>query len=230
MSEGTGLTDDVDAVLTFKTCMFDYNGSQPVPVPALHVHGEIEGGDTFDEYYSAGSASKLRASDDGTTFEPVTEGATLNKNSKTAQFIVSVLNAAGGDLAPPENVTEWDGLTAHLDRRADAQRKGINAENARGQKRTILLVTSILGLPGKKAKKAGAKKTAKTDDSAVDAAIEGVLADNDGEIPVANLSRILFRALKGNPALKAITKRAQEDSYLESDDRPFNFDGETISV
>lgn len=225
-AEGGGLVDNVDATLTFKCVSYDYNGNVAVAVPALHVHGVFDGGE-FDEYYSAGDAAKLRPAADGKTFEPVVEGASLNKSSKAAQFITSLFNAGLTDI-PDDNICALDGLNAHLDRRADVERK--NLQNTSGKKRTILLVTAINSLPGKGKAKGAAKgkPAAASIDAEVDAVVTAAIEAAGGDLTLAKLSQAVFRAGKGNPQLKEITKRAQEKDYLEGEDRPFGFDGSSL--
>lgn len=222
-TEGSGgLVDNVDATLKFRCVSYDYNGAVATAVPALHVQGTTSEGVEFNEYYSAGDAARLRPSADGKTFEPVTEGASLNKQSKAAQFIASLFNAGLQDLAD-DDITTLDGINVHLERRADQERKGINATNSKGRQRTILLVTAINALPGAKAKGKG-KVGGANIDAEVDAVVESALEAAGGEIVLAKLSQAVFKAGKGNPKLKDITKRAQEADYLEGD-RPFGFDG-----
>lgn len=247
--EGGGLLQAVnDATLTFECTTFDYGGSVAVPVPALHVHGEYEdengGAAEFDEYYSAGDASRLRPKKDGTGFQALVEGAGLTKTCKAMQFIASLVSANGGDedIVSSGNIKDLDGINCNLERKPDIDRPGLSSANSKGRARTIMLVTEINSLPGQgkakgKAKPGGkpapAGKPASGGKPALRAktveAIEALLESN-GDIEATDLPQLLFRAHKKDPDVKAMTELAADENFLSAKDTPWGFDGETLSA
>lgn len=252
MSEGGGLVDDVDAILTFEFVHFDYQGTVAVPVPALHVSlkAQLEGGEAeYEEYYSCGDASRLQPKDDGTGVRALIEGAKITKDSKCGQFFKSLCDSHGSQdiLLGRANIKTLDGISVHLNRRADKDRPGLQpAKDAKGRQRTILLVTKINALPGGKAKAAVAKpgakavaQGAKASVAAPDAeitkatidAIEALVAEAGEEgIKKSDLSTAVFRKVKAilkDPAkIKASTNLSQNVEFLAAEGS-WLFDDET---
>lgn len=241
MSEGGGLVDDVDATLTFEFVQFDYNGTVAVPVPALHVHmvAALEGGEAeYEEYYSAGDASRLQPKEDGTGVTAMIEGAKITKDSKCGQFFKSLCDAHGSQeiLLGRTNIKTLDGISVHLNRRPDKDRPGLQpAKDTKGRQRTILLVTKINAMPGAKAlAKAGAAKVApgakpapagKADadvTAATIAAIEALVIEaGDDGIKKSDLSTAVFKKVKAvlkDPArIKAATTLSQSEAFLAAE-------------
>lgn len=238
-----------DVKLTFECVAYDYNGSVAVAVPAIHMHGEFEdeeGEDQeFEEYYSMGDASKLRASKDGTHFEALTEGAKPTKTCKGMQLISSIISANGGEN-PIENgnIKSLDGLVADVERKPDMERPGLSATNKAGRSRTILLISAIKALPGATPKKGAAKTKAAAAAAAAPAkpgkknalrdktfeGIKAVLEGAGGSIPVEDLPTFLFRKFKKDPDVKAMTELAADEDFLALDDAPFEVDGEDLKL
>jgi hypothetical protein len=239
---GGGVVQAVSgATLTFECVAYDYNGSIAVAVPALHVHGEYQNeegeGAEFEEYYSAGDASKLRSKKDGTGFQALTEGAGMTKTCKAMQFISSIVSANGGDKSIiTGNIKDLDGLNADLERKADIDRPGLETREG-ARKRTILLVSNINSLPGEAPKAKAGKgkgKPAAGKPSAGKAiriktieAINGLLAVSD--VAASDLPQALFRKFKKDPDVKAMTELAADEEFIAADDTPWGFDGDTLT-
>lgn len=225
---GGGLLQSVsEATLTFECVAYDYNGSVAVAVPAIHVHGEFEQdgeAGTFEEYYSAGDASKLRATKDGTRFQAITEGAAMTKTCKAMQLIGSLVTANGGDKSLlTANIKDLDGIVVNMERKPDVARPGLSETNSKGRTRTIMLVTDIISLPGEGKKKAKGKVAGKIAPKGGDkalkaktiAAIEAVIEGAGGEVEADDLPQILFRKNKKDPDVKAMTDLAGDSDFLE---------------
>lgn len=245
---GGGLVQSVSgAVLTFECVLYDYNGAIPVPVPSIHVHGEFEGEDgeagTFEEYYSAGDASKLRPKKDGTGFQALIEGAGMTKSCKAMQLIASIVSANGGDKSLiTANIKDLDGLNVDMERKPDIDRPGLGATNKAGRTRTIFLVTAVNSLPGEakpKSKSKGAAKAAPASKGKgkVDAvriktieAINAAIEANGGEVSAEDLPQLLFRRNKKDPDVKAMTELAADGDFLKDEETPWGFDGETLTA
>jgi hypothetical protein len=254
-----GFLDNVDAVLTFETCEFDYNGSVPVPVPALHVTVTFDkdGEETVkEEYYSAGKPEKVQPSADGKGFD-IEGDKGLSQNCKAAQFLKSMVDAGldEDEYLSDNDVSKMDGIRVHLDRRPDATSGfGSGLDEGKKKERTILLVTKILGMPGEaapaKAKKASAKPAAKptpgkpapakatrvpdVDEKLVEIIVEILAEADDNTIPKSKLAKAVFDKAKADPALKTVlaklSKRSIDDEFLGADGQPWDFDGEQLTV
>ncbi len=232
------------AVLSFECVLWDYRGTIAVAVPAIHVHGDYEDEEgeeaEFDEYFSAGDASRLKPHKDGTRFVAVTEGAGLVKTTKAMQLLNSIVSANGGDKAIVtdniHNIKGLDGINVDMQRKPDIERAGLEPAKG-GRKRTILLVTEINALPGEKAgkkKKKGAKKKVGGKSKALRAktieAIVAIVEFNDGEVEAADLSQMIFKKNKKDEDVKAMTEMAADEDFLNEDDTPWEFDGENITI
>jgi hypothetical protein len=251
-----GFIDNVDAVLTFETCEFDYNGSVAVPVPALHVsitYDKDGSEETKEEYYSAGKPEKVQPTSDGKGFD-IEGDKGLSQNCKAAQFLKSLVDAGldEDEYLGDNDVTKMDGIGVHLERRPDAS-SGFGSTEKKD--RTILLVTKINHLPGEAPKGAKAKPTPTKATTTKPAAgkpapakpgakpkgleaqlvpvIEEILSEADeNTVAKSELSKLVFDKVKGNPELKAnlrdLTKLSQNEEFLGDDARPWAFDGEQL--
>lgn len=245
---GGGIVQAVSgATLTFECVSYDYNGSVAIPVPALHVHGEgyqdEEGNDaSFDEYYSAGDASKLRPKKDGTGFQALTEGAGLTKSCKAMQLLSSIVSANGGDKSLlTANIKDLDGINVDMERKPDIDRPGLEKKPG-GRGRTILVVTAINALPGEAApKKKGGKpapkgaapkpggKAAALKAKTVEA-VKAVLEGTGGEVSSEDLPQILFRKYKKDPDVKAMTELAADEDFLGDNDDSWSYEDNVLTA
>jgi hypothetical protein len=248
---GGGLLQAVaDATLYWRAVGFDYNGSVAVPVPAIHIHGEYvdeEGNEaTFEEYYSMGDASKLRPKEDGSGFRSLVEGGKPVKTCKGMQVIASLISANGGDksIIASGNLLELDGIVCDMERKPDIERPGL--ANPNNRKRTIMLISAIKSPPGKaKGKaKAGPKPVPVGAKPAAAAAkpkanplrqktIESVVAtleSNGGSVAHADLPQALFRKFRKDADIRAMTELAADEDFINANDTPWAFDGETVAV
>lgn len=237
-----GFLEDSDVVLLeHRFVFFDYNGSIATPVPALRVKFQVEGqDDPYVQHYSAGSAERFAPSDDGETpakaksgewsdiaakglcLLPGAKGEGLGKSSQAALYIAAI-EAAGAE-ATDNDVTIWDDLKAHVDRRP-APKRNIK-DSKQKDDATILLVTAILeDAPAKGGKTAAPAAAAKGGKVNIDAvaieAIEAVLAKEGGPVGRDDVSSAVFKALKGNPDLKKVVGLINDDAWVADDDRPW---------
>lgn len=233
------------ATLTFEFVSYDYNGAVAVPVPALHVHGEYEqDGEQaeFEEYYSAGDATRLRPKKDGTGLQALQEGAGLNKTCKTMQFLNSLASANGGDESLiGTNIKDLDGINVDMERKPDIERAGLQQKEG-ARKRTVLLVTAINAMPGESAPKKGKGKpaagktapggAAKALRQKAIAAINAAIEAAGGSVEAENIGQLVFRANKKDLQVKSLVELITADDFalLSAEDTPWGFDGTTLTA
>lgn len=228
--EAGGFFDDQKVkIVSMRWVMWDYNGEIADDAPALKVvlQPEDEDEDEREQYYSAGSADKVKPSKDGLKLEPTEDSKAkgLNKNTKAAAFLKSIFDA-GFDADQVEDEVDFaDGTVVHVNQKPW---KGYNAK----EDATILLVTKIYDdeKPAKGGKSSGGGKS-KSDPikDKTNAAILALLEDADkGKIAKSKLSTLVFKHCKKDPDVKKITEMALDDDFLGADDAPFDFDGDTI--
>jgi hypothetical protein len=258
--EKGGLLDDADVTLqTVRFVLWDYQGAIDTPVPALFAEMVTDDGASFNQYYSAGDAKHLEPSEDGLRLlnKPGSKREGLNDNTNAAAFLASIVSAGFPEDQIDETVDVFDGLKCHVNRVAQKERKGlINPAQADGSKRqsTVLLVSSIISLPGETKKVAGKKgaapaaavkgkpvaaaaapaKSAGTElYEEADELIVGLLTEDryaESGVPKARLSVEALKALKGNANSRAIMGFITKDEYLTSEDRPFAYDGTSLTA
>jgi hypothetical protein len=162
---GGGLLDDVDALFKkVRVTNWDYNGSVPVPVPALEVTMEVDGMDgDHVQYFSLGKNTDWQPSEDGMEIVAVGKATGISSSSNAAILIGSIVNSGFPENKITDNVTCFEGLKAHLSRIPAPKRNVTKAPRADGKvyEDTVLTVTAILQYPwDKKAGKTAAGKPA----------------------------------------------------------------------
>ncbi|KKN52301.1 hypothetical protein LCGC14_0613960 [marine sediment metagenome] len=181
MTQG-GLIDDVDVEITGAAFeMYDYNGSQPIPVPVLKVsYRVLEDNATFDDYQSCGDKNTWVPDDEGERLTDISPGqnATIKTSSNCGIFMTSLANAGFPMDKLDGPISVLAGMEAHVVRQPAPVRKGLdeaktNDDGTKKFPKTILVIEEIKVLPwdaeegetpkkaaGKKGKKAPAKKAA----------------------------------------------------------------------
>ncbi len=244
-TEGGGLIDDVDVVIKeARFVMWDYNGKSAAgDSPCLHLNLDLDG-DEVEQYYSMGAAKDWMPSEDGKNLLAVGSASGIRKSSNGGIFLMSLIDAGfpADDLA--EDVSVLDGLQAHMVQVPAPKRKGLKDEKESKYEKTILVVSSIIALPGEKKKPKGAPKnagsgstkpkgkaTAKTEEpdndinSAAVTAILGILAD-EPTLTKKDIPAKLFSVLGKDPNRNAIIKLAFDDEFLSSG--PWTYADDTL--
>jgi hypothetical protein len=176
-SQGGGLFDDVDALVTVAEFTDQapegYNVEGDVALKFFRLGLRIDGADgDVEQSYPLGAktSENHEIAEDGGALRPLVTGAKINGNSKfatfmsalkTAQFPVTKLGGPGGSI---KNLV---GLRAHFNRIADPERTGLQTGNKQKKyPQSTLCVSKVHSLPGQAAdakkgtKAAAAKNTA----------------------------------------------------------------------
>jgi hypothetical protein len=256
-SQGGGLFDDVDAVVT--TAEFTdeapegYNVEGDVELKFFRLGLRIDGADA-DVQQSYPLGAKTSASfdivDDGGALRPTADGARINGNSKfgifmsalkTAQFPVSKLGGPGGSI---KNLV---GTRAHFNRIADPERKGL--QTGRKEKKypeSTLCVSKVHALPGEAVKAAkGAKKDSKPAaavasapaaapaggdlNEAAEQTLVSVLMGNNGSIEKAKLALAVVKEIGQHPKKAELGKLIFSNEFLQKQNG-WTFDGKVVSL
>lgn len=238
-----GLLDDVDVVLdSLEFCEWDYQGTIPQPVFALAVTMKPEdGGDDYTQYYSAGDLKNWVPSKDRKKAIQVGSTSGLNANCNAALFLTSLYNSGFPEEKASDSVDVFEGCRVHVNRVAQPKRAGLVRQQGT-REATILLVTSLLSLPGEKARKKGSGK-AKGQPRAAAAAspsnnlnekalgvVMELIAEAGGEISKKDLSAAAFKKLASDPDRNKLVQMVYQDDFLGGDDAPWSYDGGIISL
>ena len=251
-----GLLDDAD--VEFKSAAFelwDYQGKSPVSAPALKLGMELEGGDTFEQYYSMGNANDWMPSEDGKSLMAVGSATGIRKSTNGSMFLSSLVNAGFPASKLGDDISVIVGTKAHMIQKAQPKRAGIEGGDKRkgadGKEydRTLLVVESIKELPkgvgklaagagagkgkaaagkGKAAADAGEAEGGGAEDVAVSAVLQ-LLSDS----PVLEKTKLpaeVFKIVKGSPDQAAVLKLVFSDDFLGADGRPWNYSDGVVSA
>lgn len=168
---GGGLADDIDCVIVSARVSMrskiNYQDADPEGAACLMVKysSEVEGFETFTEYYSMGK--NVVPGDKGKRMmrAPGSKGD-FNASTKAARFLDSLGDSglAEDDMYPYDKL---DGLAVHVNRKADEKREGLE-DNGNNKKRSILIVTDLLDEETPKTGKGSGKKKAAAKDEDAD--------------------------------------------------------------
>jgi hypothetical protein len=229
---GTGMITEGEYDITdAKFGAWDYNGTQPVAVPALGV--EFKSGDEAHvQWYSAGDMKNLRPSADGKRLQQA-EGASataLNDQCNCFQFLTALVRAGFDEEVLLKDVSSMVGLRVTVVHEPTVEREIRGTKKKAG---TLAVVGKILSKPDekgtpKKAATAAAKKangqegaglgadagiTAKTTQALVSA-----LKETTGHaLEKKELTAAMWKRIPGNDADRSkIMNLIIQDSYLGS--------------
>lgn len=233
---------------------------------------DSEDEEPYVQYLSAGKANRLVPSEDGEEeadegpFVAPAEGSNakgLGDSCNANIFLKSAVKPANGKLKLSEAALDngvrdaLSGMRCHLLRVPQPKRAGLPVDEDEEQRQhTVLTVSEIYELPGKKTKaprtKAGTKKKVKTrtkpepeeeeeeeeeeeggDDAAVEKAEEIItsILESKGEVKVTALAKLVFpKASKAGALKKEILALVKDQYFLGEEDRPWMFDGTTLSA
>lgn len=235
-SEGTGLFDDIDGVVSNVHLTTDqpenYTTDGAAPLFA-NVSIVIDGdGDeaerTVTQGYSLGakSSENFTVSDDGHGLIPQNDHATINKGTKWGTFMAALAKeGVPATILNSGDLSELVGLRAHFNRTADKERKGLKNQRASKFPATTLVVTKIHALPGGKATVAASTKSngahISTDGMSLDdkcaSTLLDILALKEGKpvqrAQLALLARKLTMTSK-DPQSVDISKRIMDEDFL----------------
>lgn len=227
MGEGGGLLDDVDVTLKeCRVCTWDYNGTVPTAVPAIKVVMQLtDGGDTAEQYWSAGSPKDWMPSDDGKKLVAIGKQTVLVRSSNAGILMESILNSGFPEDKLGDDISVLEGMEAHL-MRVPAPKRGGLVKKARADGRefedTILTVSKIHKLPWEKKGKAKGKATdeAGGGDEAVkasaEAALMAVLAQHPDGVTKQQIPGLVFKEVDAkDPNRNEVVKLVFTDDFLK---------------
>ncbi len=234
------LLDDVD--VSFDKCRFvksdvleDYNAPDPVPGLLCELT-PVESGEGLKQFFSCGSTKDFVPSKDGKRLESVSGVTGIRKSCNAAMLITSIVNAGFPEDQLGDEISNLDGMVAHVIQIAAPKRAGLLSDKRKGKDgkeydRTITSVNKIVSMPGegKKGKK-GKGKTAPTDDAVIKAAesvVLNVLIEADGPLAKHDLPGLVFKKLKGAER-KTVLPLVQDDEFLSASDTWTYKDGKLV--
>lgn len=243
-STGSGLFDDVDAVVTgahFTNEPPDGYTADGNPLFFV-LELQIDGADgPVEQRYSMGgkAGDQFEVSEDGLGLIPAGPHSRLGASSKFGLFMAA-LKTEGFPIATlggeDGNMGALVGLRAHFNRIPDPERKGLTQRPGQKEKKypeSTLVVTKIHTLPGEKpatakkatttAKPAAGKSTTKPtaaaarDDEDIKTAEEtlvALLVVNDGTIQKSKLPILAARELGKHPRRQEVSKLIYSEAFL----------------
>lgn len=215
-----GLFDDVDALMTnVKFEQYDYDGKSPVAVPALGADIKPDDAEKpIRQYWSMGDPKKFAASKDGKSLVPLVEKAMLAKTSNGAIFMKSLVEVGfPADKLNEGDISVLDGLKAHFVRIPEPERKNLKKE----KKGEILVVTSIINLPGEEPKTNGDKGDGGAAAGGGDVTEEAVnvltqlVVENDGKLAKKDIAGKAMKVLAANPNKGEILKLYFKEDFIK---------------
>ena len=125
---------------------WDYGGRGPATF-ALKLNFKDDFGNTSEQYYSAGDATKWHPSADGEF--AVASGAQdkLSRNSNAGFFLRELTNAGYPKNRMGEKISALNGLYAHYDEKVQPPRPGLKQAEGEQRQRTSAVPTVIHNLP-----------------------------------------------------------------------------------
>jgi len=196
-SEGGGLLDNVDVVWKNPRFeMWDYAGKGP-SIPALAIDLEPDEGDVITQYWSAGNADDWSPSKDGTKLVPIGKALSLSKSSNVYQLLKSLVEADFPEDQMEDDISIYEGMKCHMVRIKAPERPGLKQKEKKYEA-SVLVVDTILQMPGKEGEKTGNVK-GKAGDEVSDKATQVVmeiLGENPKEIQKMALASKAFGKLK----------------------------------
>lgn len=223
----TGMIPEGDYdIADAKFAMWDYNGKQPVAVPALAV--EFKTGDqSHVQWYSAGDPRNLKPSADGKRLEKLGAVAGLNDGTNLAQFLTALMRAGFDRQRATRDVTSLIGLKVTVVHEPTKERE-IGGQTKKAGTMAVIgkILSDTTDKETKTKGKASAAAKAKANGADTDAGIGsktahvlvGVLkaADNH-ELDKKGLSSAFFRQVPGtDPDRSKMMNLIIQETYLSS--------------
>jgi hypothetical protein len=244
-----GLLDDCD--VTFESFIFtleappNYNAGDAVPL-FVKASLAVDGGETVEQWWSAGDSSKFQPSEDGDTAVRVKGSGGLGQGTNAAALFRSIVDAGFPEDKITAGLSCFVGMNAHMQQVA-MNRKGLPAQEGK-RPSTTLLVAKINRLPWEQAGKVAPKGKAATSTKTTPATRTAPAASNGdvtddaaaiiatilakGPCKSASLPAKAFPHLAGKANRADILNLLKDADFLvaASEAGHFQFDGETVSA
>ena len=205
---------------------FTYGGTIKNKQAALRWSLTIDGYDKpWEDHFTFGPADSYEVVDDGASIKSTTGTAGVSKTCVAAKFFDVAQEALeAADLDPTEffgagfSVKPLEGKQIRL--------KNVTYETQAGDTKQKLMIGSFDDdAAPKKNGKATTSRTAKGPnvEQQTEAIIEGLLEDTP-KLKKVDLTNLIYKADKKNPAIKNMMTTATKDSWLADEDRPWDYD------
>ena len=247
-SEATagGLVSDITAeVVESKFASWDYNGTQPEPVPAMKWGmKDVDSGEEHEQYWSVGAAKDWVPSADGKSLIPTGSQTSLKKGSNGVMVLESIVNSGFPEDKIGTDISVFQGMVCHMVRIPAPVRGGLAKKpraDGKDYEATVLVVDRIdkfpweakkpAGAPGKPVtgqKPAGGQAAGKpaaggtaapADEDVVALATEtiiGVVMEAGAPVPKANLLTAVYKRLAGNALQQKVVACVGKPGFVES--------------
>lgn len=195
--EGGGLLDNVDVVWRNPRFEMWTYPNTTITTPALAVDLEPDEGEAVTQYWSAGNADDWNPSKDGTKLVPIGKASSLSKSSNLYQLLKSIKEADFPIDKMEDDVSIYEGMKCHMIRMKAPERPGLK-QKERKYEASVLVVDTIIQLPGEDKKTGNVKGKAGNDvsDRATQVVME-IVSENPKGIQKMMLASKAFAKLKG---------------------------------
>jgi hypothetical protein len=240
MSQGGGLWDNIDAILTSATF---FNWDKAAGAVYAKVVVKDDDGVEYEQNISCGKGD-FGPSNDGSRLELTKDNATLNSGSNFGIFLTSMINAGFPEDKVTDDITVFVGGKYHFDRIA-APKRSIEGRKESKYEDKVLVVTKVLALPGeKKAAKGAAKGPQKSvpkakpgdDDGGNEIAtlaketVMSVLLEAGEPLGKAALAKAVGAQLDGHPLKSKVVVMVFQEAFLGGDTVDWTYEGGMVSL
>jgi len=218
MSEGGGLLDDITA--TMKNCRFELfefkkkDAQSGTEIPSFVVDLVPDDGETVVQPWSIGFASDWDISEDGMTVLPSDGKKTLQRNQDFGRLMKSLIEAGFDENEMGASASVFEGLKAHFTRVEIEGGKKRQGPDGKEYARSVLLVDTIVDMPGK-GKGKGGKDAAvdEIEEQAKETLLDILMAEGKPLSPKDAAGKA-FKALGNNKDRAKIVAMLYKDSFL----------------
>lgn len=216
--------------------IWDYDDpKRNISTLAAQIQTVDDQGNQYKQYYSAGDPNRFTPSEDGRRAVPRGSATSLNNNTNLAVLMQSIINAGfpedklGG--ATGDDISSIEGLYAYWDGTPAPERKGLSGARV-GQLLSVPVKIHRLPWDNQQGAQQGQAVQGGVGSPEMEDAAVGVLEaalNGKQEITRQDMSRFVFRHLRGNPQRNEISAYIFSPAFAEvAKMAGFALDGETV--
>lgn len=212
----------------------------------------------IEQFWSAGNRKRIVAAKDGSKFinRPGVSQEGLNKSTNAGDLLRSAVECGLVLSKMKGDIRNLAGLDCDWHRKPQPKREGLEGESDSSRPKTTLVISKIHAMPWDKGASKSKKITADDDeeeeapapkkgkvkksgeltasqkiDTEAEEAIMALLKETP-KLLLSKVSKLLYAlpAVKKSKNRDEILERTADTDWLESDGRPFNFDGKVITA